>query len=166
MEDWDAGTLAWLKCPLSKCSELSVVKAALSAGWKPELPIPSLGINPSRGQMEVGKNQLCRVTTDLSCGLVRGVFRILSPGLWSGTEGGTAPLNGTPPPLPVGGTSKVPAAAIGRGYSLAPLYTVSSGEATRLARWGCMRNIQDLVLSIWMRDRAQKVGESQRKKGT
>lgn len=73
MEDWDAGTLAWLKCPLGKCSELSVVKAALSAGWRPELPIPSLGIYPSRGQMEVGKNQLCRVTTDLSCGLVRGV---------------------------------------------------------------------------------------------
>lgn len=77
---------------------------------------------------------------------------------------GLPPCMAPPPPLPVGGTSKVPAAAIGRGYSLAPLYTASSGEATRLARWGCTRNIQELVLSTWMRDRAQR-WEKVREKG-
>lgn len=132
-----------------------MVKAALSARWRLEQSIPSLGIYPSRGKGEIGKNQLYTVTTDLSWGLVRCVFRILSPGCQE-LRVGLPPCTAPPP-------SKVPAAALGRGYSLAPLYTASSGEATRLPPWDCM-NILDLVLSIWMRDRAQTVGESQRKR--
>lgn len=155
MED-GCGDLGWLKCPLSKYSELSVVKAALSAGWRLEQSLPSLRKYPSRGRGEVGKSQLYTVTTDLSRALL-GVFSEYSLQVCCQELRVGLPPCTAPPP------SKVPAAALGRGYSLAPLYTASSGKATRLAPWGCM-NILDLVLSIWMRDRAQKVGESQRKR--
>lgn len=118
--------MAGLSVPLAD-SELSVVKAALSAGWRLQQSIPSLGIYPSRGRGEVGKNQLYTVTTDLSWGLVRCIFRILSPGCQE--------LRVGLPPCTAPAPSKVPAAALGRGYSLAPLYTAASGEATRLAPW-------------------------------